>query len=339
MDKRYQIFISSTYKDLIEERQKVIEAILKLYHFPIGMEMFHADNEEQWCQIKNTIDMSDYYVLIVGRYCGTFIEKEGISYTEKEYNYAMQQGIPVLSFVISDEAEKKSFGVESAKQQRALKKFVKKVKQFPCLFWKTSEELAFQVATTLSIKFQENNREGWVKCNFNSIDFQERKIDDELIGNYQLIYYTEFKLDEKKKVQSCLKLMENGKAILYNNQRNDFEEAEYVYRGVCDEKTNVIYFYLKNDFSEEQVVLSLMRSVGNSNRFLGLLTGLSANMVPVAIKIAMFKENAFRGREINEKLLKQIITSSNSTWENNMLTFEEREKQLFYSDRLFAKGK
>lgn len=46
MNKRYQIFISSTYEDLKEERQKVTQAILKLYHFPIGMEMFHADNEK-----------------------------------------------------------------------------------------------------------------------------------------------------------------------------------------------------------------------------------------------------------------------------------------------------
>ncbi len=46
MQKRYQIFISSTYKDLIEERQKVTQAILELYHFPIGMEMFHSDNAE-----------------------------------------------------------------------------------------------------------------------------------------------------------------------------------------------------------------------------------------------------------------------------------------------------
>ena len=121
--KRYQIFISSTYKDLIEERQKVTQAILKLYHFPIGMEMFHADNEEQWVQIKNTIDMSDFYVLIVGRYCGTLIEDEGISYTEKEYNYALSKGIPVLSFVISDNAKKESYGVETSKQQKALKNF------------------------------------------------------------------------------------------------------------------------------------------------------------------------------------------------------------------------
>ena len=74
--------------------------------------MFHADNEEQWIQIKNTIDMSDYYILIVGRYCGTLIEEEGISYTEKEYNYALSKGIPVLSFVISDDAKKKIIGMD-----------------------------------------------------------------------------------------------------------------------------------------------------------------------------------------------------------------------------------
>lgn len=105
MNKRYQIFISSTYEDLKEERQKVTQAILKLYHFPIGMEMFHADNEKQWIQIKNTIDMSDYYVLIIGRCCGTLIEKEKISYTEKEYNYALMKGIPILAFIIADDAK------------------------------------------------------------------------------------------------------------------------------------------------------------------------------------------------------------------------------------------
>lgn len=48
MDKKYQVFISSTYKDLIEEREKVRDVILSMYHFPIGMEMFNAADEEQW---------------------------------------------------------------------------------------------------------------------------------------------------------------------------------------------------------------------------------------------------------------------------------------------------
>lgn len=103
MNKKYQIFISSTYEDLKEERSKVVATILKANHFPIGMEMFSADNVEQWEQIKRTIDSSDYYVLIIKKRYGS-LTKEGISYTEKEFNYATQQKIPVLAFVVSEEA-------------------------------------------------------------------------------------------------------------------------------------------------------------------------------------------------------------------------------------------
>ena len=63
MDKKYQVFISSTYKDLIEARAKVRDAILSMYHFPVGMELFGAANEEQWQIISETIDSSDVSIL------------------------------------------------------------------------------------------------------------------------------------------------------------------------------------------------------------------------------------------------------------------------------------
>lgn len=37
MEKKYQVFISSTYKDLIEARSKVRDAILSMMHFPVGI--------------------------------------------------------------------------------------------------------------------------------------------------------------------------------------------------------------------------------------------------------------------------------------------------------------
>lgn len=86
MEKKYQIFISSTYEDLKEERKKAIEAILTMNHFPVGMEMFSTADEEQWEFISEEIDVSDYYVLIVGNKYGSIIqegEDAGISYTEK----------------------------------------------------------------------------------------------------------------------------------------------------------------------------------------------------------------------------------------------------------------
>lgn len=332
MKKRYQIFISSTYNDLIEERQKVTEAILKLYHFPIGMEMFHADNEEQWSQIKKTIDMSDYYVLIVGRYCGTLIEEEGISYTEKEYNYAISKGIPVLSFIISDKAKKESYGVETVRQQKALKKFINKVKKLPCEFWETADQLAYQVASTLSIKFQENNRNGWIPYTPYGL-YSLEEIETWFVGKYDFIYYSTLKEQAKKIIRSKLIIDEYGVATLYNNIKTDISSAEYIYHGRCSITENIIYIFLKNDFSEERSTIYLNRSVGDSNRFIGLFTALSSNMVPVSVKVACFAEELFN-RGIVENLLKDIITSENTIWDNNMLIIEEAQKHLFFSNKI-----
>lgn len=107
MNKKYQVFISSTYEDLKEARRKVQDAILSMYHFPVGMELFSAADEEQWEIIKETIDSTDYYVLILGQRYGSVMkdgEDIGISYTEKEFRYAVQKGIPVLAFIIDDSA-------------------------------------------------------------------------------------------------------------------------------------------------------------------------------------------------------------------------------------------
>ncbi len=105
MEKKYQIFISSTYTDLIDARAKVQEAILSMLHFPVGMEMFSAADEEQWEIIQDTIDSSDYYILIIGHRYGSTIdtgEDAGISYTEKEFRYAIEKQIPVLAFILSE---------------------------------------------------------------------------------------------------------------------------------------------------------------------------------------------------------------------------------------------
>ncbi|WP_342546655.1 DUF4062 domain-containing protein [Paenibacillus sp. FSL P2-0089] len=55
MNKQYQIFISSTYVDLKEERKAIIEAILNSKHIPAGMESFSASNDEQFKYIKKII--------------------------------------------------------------------------------------------------------------------------------------------------------------------------------------------------------------------------------------------------------------------------------------------
>lgn len=98
MDKRYQVFISSTYADLQQERQRVIQTLMEMDCIPSGMELFPAADEEQWEFIKRVIDDCDYYLLIIGgRYGST--TNEGISYTEKEFDYAIDKGIKVIALL------------------------------------------------------------------------------------------------------------------------------------------------------------------------------------------------------------------------------------------------
>lgn len=72
-----------------------------MYHIPIGMEMFSAEDEDQWEIIRRTIEVSDYYILVLGLRYGSKTS-DGISFTQKEYEYALERKIPILAFVMKD---------------------------------------------------------------------------------------------------------------------------------------------------------------------------------------------------------------------------------------------
>ena len=88
MDKRYQVFVSSTFKDLQDERREVMQALLSLDCIPTGMELFPAADDDSWELIKRFIAGCDYYIVIVGGRYGS--EGNGKSYTEMEYDYAVE---------------------------------------------------------------------------------------------------------------------------------------------------------------------------------------------------------------------------------------------------------
>ncbi|HEB0893850.1 DUF4062 domain-containing protein [Citrobacter braakii] len=161
-NKKYQVFVSSTYVDLIDARKKIIETVLSLYHFPVGMEMFSADDSEQWEIIRETIDASDYYVIIIGHKYGT-MSSENVSYTEKEYDYAKSLNIPVLAFIRNRDVGTKAHERESNPQnEQRLNNFIEKAKANKmCDFWESIDDLATKVAIALPKVMRRNPRVGW----------------------------------------------------------------------------------------------------------------------------------------------------------------------------------
>ena len=174
MDKKYQIFISSTYNDLIPERKKVRDIILSMYHFPIGMEMFSAADEEQWEIIKETIDSSDYYVLIIGKRYGSVIEDgpdQGISFTEKEYRYAKSIGLPILAFIKKDEAITADMVDNDSEKLKKLYDFKNDVTKDREVKWfGTTDQLGTEVTLSLHKEMDRKKRPGWIRSDAVNIE-------------------------------------------------------------------------------------------------------------------------------------------------------------------------
>jgi len=99
--KKYQVFISSTYVDLQEERIAVTQTLLDNDCIPVGMEQFPSSGMSQMEYIKKMLDDCDYYILILGGRYGS-LDLDGIGFTEKEFDYAEAKEIPIMSFLIKD---------------------------------------------------------------------------------------------------------------------------------------------------------------------------------------------------------------------------------------------
>jgi hypothetical protein len=163
VEKRYQVFVSSTYADLQSERQEVIQALLELECIPAGMELFPAADEDQWTLIKDVINDCDYYLVIVaGRYGS--IGPHGKSYTEMEYRYALEQGKPVIGFVHANPGTLPANRCETdASRIAQLADFSELVKKKSCRFWDSPSDLGSKVSRSLTKLIKKHPAVGWVR--------------------------------------------------------------------------------------------------------------------------------------------------------------------------------
>lgn len=165
MEKRYQVFVSSTYADLKEERRHVTQALMEMDCIPAGMELFPAADEEQWEFIKRIIDDCDYYLLIIGGRYGSTTD-EGISYTEKEFDYAVESGLKVIALLHENPDEipvgKSDISPELRERLQAFREKVSTNRLVK--FWSEAKELPGLVALSLSKTIKTFPATGWVRA-------------------------------------------------------------------------------------------------------------------------------------------------------------------------------
>lgn len=223
-EKKYQVFISSTYADLVEERKKILDLLLKADCIPAGMEAFVASDVEQFEVIKRVIDLCDYYILIIGKRYGSVNEQTGLSYTEMEYNYAIEKNIPVLVFVLDQSVELSGDKVETDPVKiEALNSFRERaLKNRLATIWRTTTDLIGNVAISIMNAKTEYKRPGWQR----GTEYDEASLRREIMDLQH----------EKAKITA--ELNETKKELITLTEKNDYAFEDCL--------MNVKYHYYSN---------------------------------------------------------------------------------------------
>lgn len=101
-DRRYQVFISSTF-DLKDERKAAVEAVFRRGHIPIALENFSPVTASDLEVIDKAMRDSQVYILLLGHRYGQLVPGQEKSYTEFEYELAQKHKLRTITFVLEDD--------------------------------------------------------------------------------------------------------------------------------------------------------------------------------------------------------------------------------------------
>lgn len=229
-EKKLQVFVSSTFIDLIEERQAAVEAILSSGSIPAGMELFSAADESQMTIIKRWIDESDVYMLILGGRYGSTEQTSGKSYTQLEYEYAVEQNKPLFAVVLSEgfiDAKISQNGKSVLEQEnnKELKEFKNLVTSKMVKFCDDKKDIKLAIHETLSEFAYRKELVGWIRGD-NSVNSslladeiaRLAKENDELRKSYvnnQDSVYNGLKYNEMKRLLESEPIEEKNSSNLF----------------------------------------------------------------------------------------------------------------------------
>lgn len=224
MKRKLQVFISSTFSDLQEERQAAVSAVLKAGHIPAGMELFTSGDHSQMATIKEWIDESDVYMLILGGRYGSIERNSGISYTELEYDYAQEQSKPSFAVVITENALEmkiRSMGTQFGEKEnpKELNLFRQKVLCSISSFFDDHKDIKLCVHESLADFSANRDLKGWVSA-------------DEIVDTRPLFDEIKKLSDENKSLKEIISKIEHQQTTTIIDKKHEptenFQELAHI---------------------------------------------------------------------------------------------------------------
>lgn len=137
------VFVSSTYEDLIPYREAAQQVLTRLEQTVKGMEYFGSKPNDPLTVCIDNVKTSDIYVAIIGMRYGSVDDETGKSFTQLEYEAAIENNIPTLIYLIGDDCPVLPKYVDNGEKADKLIAFKEALKKKHTIsFFKSPEDFA-----------------------------------------------------------------------------------------------------------------------------------------------------------------------------------------------------
>lgn len=273
-DKKWHtVFISSTYKDLVEERDCISKNLIGIDCIPIGMEAFPASDDDPLTYIKKMIDIADYYILILAGKYGDIPQNSENSMIELEYEYALGKDKCILVFPHQDfksmDASKREAEGDLLKKLLA---FYSKVNQKLTKQWTSKDNLTVCVMQAIFNAKKTSPTLGWTR--------DDGKQKDELILSLREQVNTKVDYISKLEEEKNQLLVEVGNFSLNSNVPDIDYEIPFIMgtNKFSLENKKSTHVNLKDIF--RIIAPSLLQTPMNVNTLLGEYSSIVSELFP-----------------------------------------------------------
>lgn len=143
-------FLSATYVDLRDHRRAAVEAIQRLGHEAVTMEVFGARPDEPATASLEEVERSNLIVGVYAHRYGFIPPGKNTSITEQEYEHARRKGKPVFPFFVAEDYPWSPKYIDAEPGRTKLINFKERVgNQLIRDVFTTPDDLAYKVAAAL----------------------------------------------------------------------------------------------------------------------------------------------------------------------------------------------
>jgi hypothetical protein len=195
-----KIFLSSTYTDLLAEREVIKNLCQELNTNFIGMEVFRSSSNNPLITSLNYLKQCDIAIFIIGHRYGSVDKKSSKSIVQLEYEAAVKQKKAIRTYLKDDKVSilLNQLDISTHQKQLDFRSSIKK--NNTCKFFSNPDQLASLVILDIfEIFYNTGNR----KINDYSIYEKNEKFWEDTVPNKEVNLITEVKRNQKTGVEEA----------------------------------------------------------------------------------------------------------------------------------------